>query len=112
FAYECVRFGCKQAWACRFGGTLVALIVASNSPSPREAVFARYDALFLAALALQAALLASGLETRGGEGDPRLSRVRLDRREPRHLTRTSIYPHQAHAGSLVRLAKLGSWSCC
>ena len=63
FAYEFVRFGCKQAWACLFGGAMVALIVATHLWYPANASFARYDALFLAALALQALLLATRMET-------------------------------------------------
>ena len=63
FAYEFVRFGCKQAWACLFGGAMVALIVATHLWYPAGAPLARYDALFLAALALQALLLATRMET-------------------------------------------------
>ncbi|MBA8888617.1 uncharacterized membrane protein YoaT (DUF817 family) [Dokdonella fugitiva] len=63
FAYEFARFGCKQAWACLFGGAMVALIVASHLWYPAGAPLARYDALFVAALALQALLLATRMET-------------------------------------------------
>lgn len=63
FAYEFLRFGCKQAWACLFGGSMVALIVATHLWYPASAPLARYDALFLAALALQALLLATRMET-------------------------------------------------
>jgi hypothetical protein len=27
FAYEFIRFGIKQAWACLFGGAMVALLI-------------------------------------------------------------------------------------
>ncbi|MGN6521258.1 MAG: DUF817 domain-containing protein [Dokdonella sp.] len=63
FAYEFVRFGCKQAWACLFGGAMVALIVATHLWYPASAPLARYDALFIAALALQVLLLATHMET-------------------------------------------------
>lgn len=61
--YEFVRFGIKQAWACLFGGLIVALIVATTLWYPRDSVLARYDFLFLAALAIQIGMLAFGLET-------------------------------------------------
>jgi uncharacterized membrane protein YoaT (DUF817 family) len=63
FIYEFLRFGVKQAWACVFGGAMVALIVATHLYYPRDAAFARYDVLFVAALALQIALLGFRLET-------------------------------------------------
>lgn len=61
--YEFLRFGVKQAWACLFGGLLLALIVASKLFYPEDAALSRYDFLFLAALALQGVLLAFRLET-------------------------------------------------
>lgn len=61
--YEFLWFGLKQAWASLFGGLLLALILASWLWYPRELWLNRYDALTLAALALQLALLRSGLET-------------------------------------------------
>jgi len=61
--YEFLRFGVKQAWACVFGGAMVALIVATHLYYPRDAPFARYDFLFVAALSLQIALLRLRLET-------------------------------------------------
>jgi uncharacterized membrane protein YoaT (DUF817 family) len=63
FAYEFLRFGLKQAWACLFGAALVALLIGTALWYPRGAVLARYDFLFLAALALQAAMLIFRLET-------------------------------------------------
>jgi len=62
-AYKFLRFGVKQAWACAFGGAMVALIVATHLYYPHDAAFARYDFLFAAALSLQIALLRFGLET-------------------------------------------------
>ncbi|EKF20687.1 DUF817 domain-containing protein [Nitratireductor pacificus] len=56
-------FGLKQAWACLFGGVLLALIIATHYLWPRDAALARYDFLFLAALGIQIAMLAARLET-------------------------------------------------
>jgi len=63
FLYEFLRFGMKQAWACLFGGIMVALLLATHFWYPPGAALARYDFLFLAALAVQVALLAFRLET-------------------------------------------------
>ena len=63
FGYEFLRFGIKQAWACLFGGIMVALIVATHLWYPRGATLARYDFLFLAAVAVQVGMLAFRLET-------------------------------------------------
>ncbi|WP_375785177.1 DUF817 domain-containing protein [Bradyrhizobium sp. Pha-3] len=62
-AYEFLRFGVKQAWACLFGGIAVALMICTWRFYPPDAVLARYDFLFLCMLAVQAALLAAKLET-------------------------------------------------
>jgi uncharacterized membrane protein YoaT (DUF817 family) len=61
--YEFVRFGVKQGWACLFGGSFLALIIATRLWYPASASIARYDLLFLAALLLQAVFLATRLET-------------------------------------------------
>jgi uncharacterized membrane protein YoaT (DUF817 family) len=63
FLYEFVRFGLKQGWACLFGGAMVGLLIATSLWYPRGAALARYDFLFLAALAIQTAMLAFRLET-------------------------------------------------
>ena len=63
FIYEFIRFGVKQAWACLFGGAMVALIVGTSLWYPHGAFLARYDFMFLMALAIQAAMLAFKLET-------------------------------------------------
>ncbi|KAF2992151.1 DUF817 domain-containing protein [Methylocystis sp. MJC1] len=57
FVYEFIRFGIKQAWACLFGGVMVALVLATRFFYPAHAPLARYDFLFLAALGVQAALI-------------------------------------------------------
>lgn len=62
FGVEFLVFGLKQAWACLFGAILLALIMMSALLWPINASFARYDALFLAALLLQAAMLGFRLE--------------------------------------------------
>lgn len=59
---EFLVFGLKQAWACLFGGVLLALIMASALWWPEAAPLARYDALFLAALLIQGAMLGFRLE--------------------------------------------------
>jgi uncharacterized membrane protein YoaT (DUF817 family) len=63
FLYEFVRFGVKQAWACLFGGIMVGLLIATYAVYPRDAALARYDFLFLGALAVQAGMLYFRLET-------------------------------------------------
>jgi uncharacterized membrane protein YoaT (DUF817 family) len=63
FLYEFLRFGIKQAWACLFAGIIVGLLVATHWFWPRDAWLARYDFIFLAALATQVLMLRFGLET-------------------------------------------------
>jgi uncharacterized membrane protein YoaT (DUF817 family) len=60
---EFTVFGLKQGWACLFGGAMLALILATKWFWPENVLLARYDFLFLSALALQVALLAARLET-------------------------------------------------
>jgi len=62
-AYEFLRFGLKQGWACLFGGIAVALMIGSYKFYPHGAALPRYDFLFLCMVAVQIALLASRLET-------------------------------------------------
>lgn len=63
FTFEFVSFGVKQAWACLFGGLMLALLVGTFLVYPADAYLARYDFLTLAALAIQIAMLATKLET-------------------------------------------------
>ena len=63
FVYEFVRFGIKQAWACLFGGMLLALLIATHIAYPSDAALSRYDFLVLAAVAIQVGMLWFGLET-------------------------------------------------
>lgn len=58
-----VLFGLKQAWAALFGGIMLVLLIGTALMWPADAPVARYDALFVAALAIQAAFLAFRLET-------------------------------------------------
>lgn len=62
-AFELLLFGLKQAWACLFGGLLLALILATHLLWPDDAPVARYDVLVFGALAIQAGMLALRLET-------------------------------------------------
>jgi uncharacterized membrane protein YoaT (DUF817 family) len=61
-AYEFLLFGLKEAWACMFGGIMLALLVGTHLWYPKAALLARYDFLVLAALVVQATLLALKLE--------------------------------------------------
>jgi len=63
FLYEFLRFGLKQAWACLFGGLMLALLIATHLFYPKGAALARYDFLVLAAVAIQVAMLRFKLET-------------------------------------------------
>ncbi|WP_423142579.1 DUF817 domain-containing protein [Parablastomonas sp. CN1-191] len=61
--YEFALFGFKQGWACLYGGIMLALLLGTHLFYPAGAALARYDFLTIAALALQAAMLAVRLET-------------------------------------------------
>lgn len=60
---EFIVFGLKQAWACLFGGLMLALILGTALFYPENAPLYRYDFLLVAAIVIQLALLALGLET-------------------------------------------------
>ncbi|GJE37024.1 DUF817 domain-containing protein [Methylobacterium persicinum] len=62
-AYEFLRFGIKQGWACLFGGLLLGLLILTRLMWPAHFPVARYDALFAAALMIQALLLWFRMET-------------------------------------------------
>ncbi|PXA96270.1 DUF817 domain-containing protein [Nostoc sp. 3335mG] len=55
-------FGLKQAWACLFGGLMLGMIIITRLWWP-EIGLNRYDFWFLAALAIQAGMIALKLET-------------------------------------------------
>ncbi|NJP35102.1 DUF817 domain-containing protein [Micromonospora thermarum] len=60
---EFAVFGLKQAWACVFGGAMLAVILAAHLWYPDDAALARNDVLTLAAVAIQIAMVAGRLET-------------------------------------------------
>jgi len=62
WAYEFLLFGLKQAWACLFGGLMLALILGTHLLWPAHAPIARYDFLVVASIVMQAILLATKLE--------------------------------------------------
>lgn len=59
---EFLVFGLKQAWACLFGGLMLAMIIVTRLWWPDIGI-ARYDAWFVAALLIQIAMLVFRLET-------------------------------------------------
>ena len=61
--YEFLLFVFKQAWACLFGGLLLALLLTTHLLYPDDASLHRYDFLTLAAIAIQAGMLLFRLET-------------------------------------------------
>jgi uncharacterized membrane protein YoaT (DUF817 family) len=63
FAFEFLSFGIKQAWACLFGGLMLALILGTYLFYPEQAYLSRYDFLTLSAMLIQALLLMMKLET-------------------------------------------------
>jgi uncharacterized membrane protein YoaT (DUF817 family) len=63
FLWELFLFTFKQAWACLFGAIILSLILLTKYLWPPHAFLARYDFLFLAALAVQALLLILRMET-------------------------------------------------
>lgn len=60
---EFLVFGLKQAWACLFGGAMLALIIATHLFYPDNASLTRYDFLFLCALTIQILMIVGKLET-------------------------------------------------
>ncbi|WP_433718343.1 DUF817 domain-containing protein [Microbacterium laevaniformans] len=62
-AVELAVFVVKQAWACVFGFSLLAVIVAARLWWPDDAAVSRNDALTIAAVLIQIAMLAGRLET-------------------------------------------------
>lgn len=60
---EFLVFGLKQAWACLFGGAMLALIILTRMVPPETLGIARYDFLVIAAIAIQISMLVFKLET-------------------------------------------------
>jgi len=63
FVFELISFGIKQAWACLFGGLMLAILVGTYLFYPESAALARYDFITIMAVLIQATLLALKLET-------------------------------------------------
>jgi uncharacterized membrane protein YoaT (DUF817 family) len=63
WAVELSLFGLKQGWACLFGGLLLLALLGTDAVWSDAWPVARYDALLVLAVALQAAFLRWGLET-------------------------------------------------
>ncbi len=59
---EFLVFGIKQAWACLFGGFLLAGIIATTYFYPSNAPLSRYDFLTIYAVAIQVLFLVTKLE--------------------------------------------------
>ncbi len=86
---EFALFVLKQGWACLFGGLMLGAIIGSKLVWQADWPIHRYDALFLFALATQAAFLRLRLETR----DEARVIVLF------HLTGTAMEWFKVHAGS-------------
>jgi len=63
FIWEFFLFVFKQGWACLFGAIILGLLLLTKWFWPHHGWLARYDFLFLAALAVQALLLILRMET-------------------------------------------------
>ena len=61
--FEFFTFGIKQAWACLFGGAMLAILVGTYLLYPDNAPLHRYDFITLMAIVIQALFLISRLET-------------------------------------------------
>ena len=104
--YEFVRFGVKQAWACLFGGIMLALLIVTHFFYPRT----RRSPATISCSSPRSragALLAFRLETLGGgEGHLHLPRRRhdhgdlQDRRRLVDLPRAELLPHRRRAAVL------------
>jgi len=63
FVFEFISFGVKQAWACLFGGLMLAILLLTYLLYPEGAALPRYDFITLMAVLIQMALLLLKLET-------------------------------------------------
>jgi len=61
--FEFITFGIKQAWACLFGGLMLAMLIGTYLFYPADAALARYDFITLMAVLIQALMLLFKLET-------------------------------------------------
>ena len=102
FLHEFVRFGVKQAWACLFGGAMLALLLGIHRWYPARAALARYDFLTVAAVAIQAAMpLRVGLLL--------VTFFIWVAENIGTFAQAWVYPHQATGWSPVGTAKTGAW---
>jgi len=62
FCAEFLAFGIKQAWACLFGGVMLAGIIGTSLFYPEDAHLTRYDFLFLYAISIQVLFLLTKME--------------------------------------------------
>ena len=60
---ELLVFGAKQAWACVFGATLLAVLIGARLWYPEDAALARNDFLTIAAVVIQVVMVVARLET-------------------------------------------------
>lgn len=60
---EFLMFGVKQGWACLFAGLMLALLIGTSLVWNPSWPVHRYDALFVAAISIQALFLLTRLET-------------------------------------------------
>ena len=63
YVFEFVSFGVKQAWACLFGGLMLAILLLTYWLYPEGAILPRYDVITIMAILIQASLIALKLET-------------------------------------------------
>lgn len=61
--FEFLSFGIKQAWACLFGGLMLAIILVTFLLYPDGAALPRYDFITICAITIQMLLLLTKLET-------------------------------------------------
>jgi uncharacterized membrane protein YoaT (DUF817 family) len=61
--FEFVTFGIKQAWACLFGGLMLAILLLTFLFYPESSPLPRYDFVTLCAISIQILLLLFKLET-------------------------------------------------
>jgi len=61
--FEFITFGIKQAWACLFGGLMLALLLGTFLFYPTDAALSRYDFITLSAICIQVLMLALKLES-------------------------------------------------
>ncbi len=63
FIFEFISFGIKQAWACLFGGLMLAILLGTYLYYPANVTLARYDFITLMAVFIQIILVLTRLET-------------------------------------------------